>query len=301
MNSRLIIGFVASFVLLAGCTSGSGNELVGEVPGFESEDHGTVSGVVTNEELAPIVGARITLLEAMRTANTSEDGSFAVTGILPGTYQMFVEALGYQSVARRIDVVVGPNEPFRVTLEVLPVIEPYTELIIYRGFSICDFNAVYLSLTLALPGCGGKATIFETPVVDTWRYGVVEMRWQAPESMNLVSDNDDTTCLLDNSNPCFVWKIGRSPLRFDAAPLDQNFSRAPGYLYPAEAFNWVIAAYSAGMFQEEIQRSGTCLRPGEPPCSGVGMSLGTAFDLYVSMFHNEAPSDPTAYSAVPDG
>lgn len=298
----LVIVSVAS-TTLAGCVGssrGSGSDGLKVLDGDETTA-GLVNGVVTDPELLPIGGARVTLLELSRSTNTSDDGSFGFPNVPPGPYQLFIDALGYESIGRRIDVVVGDNPALRFILEPLAILEPYTEMIPKRGYTLCDVNAVYLSLTLALPGCEAKATVFHIPVQETWSYAIVEMRWQAQEAMNLVSDNDNDDCLLDNSDPCFIWKIGRSPMRFDARPLDQNFSRAPDYLYPQDAFNWVILGYSAGMFQEEIQGSGTCIRQGEPPCNGVGVSVGTTFDLYISIFHHEEPSDKEAYSAIPDG
>lgn len=123
--------------------------------------------------------------------------------------------------------------------------------------------------------------------------------------MHLISD-DDTNCGFGNSstNSCFFWRIGRSPLRLDAKPMDPAYVQWK-MLCP-EFFTWSLRGLDAGFLQQEINDAPTCALSYQTvvgytaPCGGLGIGYpGYRFDLYASIFLHEAPSDPAAYSAVP--
>lgn len=304
MHRALAVVGILAAASLAGCVgsetapAGAGPLATADEPAFGA-DTGALTGIVLTEELQPIAGALVALADSELQGTTAVDGRFTFSNLAPGPYRLLVQALGFQGVARNVDVAAGSAADVQVTLAKLAVVEPYIELLIYRGYSICDVNTIYISLTLALPGCEARRTVFNPIVNETWRFAIVEVEWQTNEAMNIVSDLDGT-CLLDNSNPCFIWLVKRSPARFEAKPQDANYTRYDQFLYPAEEFRWQLATFSAGLLQQEIADSPLCLRQGEPTCAGVGGSLGTAFDQYVSIFHHEEPSDPAVYSARPD-
>lgn len=295
--------------LFSGCVGGTADsESVGagvqESLAFDA-DTGAIRGLVTSTELQPIVGARITILETGVSTNTSADGSFFFSSLAPATHQLVFEALGYVSVARKVDVLAGEVAEVRVALEVLPIVEPYVELLIFRGFAICDVNAVLIIYSPGpIPGCTQMKSVFRVSVKDTWRYAIVEAAWKTQDSLHLTSDTD-STCLFgtSSSNPCYNWTTGRSPLRLDARPNTTWALAPPSFRYPEGAFTWVVNGFGAGLLQREIAETAACraFRPNGPPCGGVGFNaFGFAFDVYVSIFHLEPPDNPSVYSARPD-
>lgn len=302
---------VLLFVLgLSGCIGGSagssGVEAKVDVDASFSEDTGAIRGIVTSTELQPLAGARVTILELSREANTSEAGVFAFSEIPPGDYKLVVEALGYTSIARALSVLVGQITELNVALEVLPILEPYVELLIFRGFAVCDINAVFIILQTpsAVPGCNQLKGQFPVDVKETWRYGIFEAAWRSVDSLHFFADTDGT-CLFgtSSSNPCYEWKTGRSPLRLDAVPNATWHLAPPSFRYPTGAFKLILNGGGAGLLQKEISDSQVCKtgRPNGPECGGVGYNVfGFAYTVYVSIFHHEAPSDPKTYSAIPD-
>src|SRR5688572_20525603 len=74
---------------------------------------GSVSGVVTDSATgAPAAAARARLIEAHLEESIHEDGRFAFRGVVPGTYTLVVQRLGYRPAQRR--VVVQPAADTRV-------------------------------------------------------------------------------------------------------------------------------------------------------------------------------------------
>jgi hypothetical protein len=71
---------------------------------------GALRGTVQSADGSPLAGAAVTIEGAsggtVRNLDTREDGSFGVRMMLPGTYRILVEVIGYQPV-RRLGVVVA--------------------------------------------------------------------------------------------------------------------------------------------------------------------------------------------------
>src|SRR5579872_4744447 len=65
---------------------------------------GSISGHVLDPQMAPIVGATITITDPSRNftvmTRTGGEGSFLSAGLLPGSYSVSVEAPGFKRFAR---------------------------------------------------------------------------------------------------------------------------------------------------------------------------------------------------------
>ena len=305
MMRTLLVGLGLAATALAGCTGSEGSASAIEGVPFD-ETKGIISGRVTTDEYVPLSGATVGIPNPQSTVNTTSDGAFALGGLEPGEYDVYAQALGYESAARRVSVGAGQTVEVTFQLAALPVTTPYVELKIDRGYAVCDINAVFVILQApnTVPGCNQLKGQFPLQMKETWRYGVFEAQWRSTESLHFFADTDGT-CLFGttSSNPCYEWKTGRSPIRLEAKPNWTWALAPPTFVYPSGAFNLIINGGGAGLLQKEISDTIVCKtgRPNGPECGGVGYGLGFAYNVYLSVFHHEAPVEPTKYSAIPDG
>ena len=72
---------------------------------------GSIRGVVIDARTAaPVVDARVTIVEAPRESVTAPDGRFEFTSLQAGTYTLTVSRIDYAFVRRRIEVAAGSVE-----------------------------------------------------------------------------------------------------------------------------------------------------------------------------------------------
>lgn len=289
-------------VPLAGCTGGGEPGATADVgqPG----DVARLAGVVITEDLIPIEGAQVQVGDVPPVYSDAA-GAFEVGNVTPGAHRVVVQAIGFQGRAQTLDFVAGQVVEHQFTLSPVPVIEPYSEVLPFRGYMTCEVNAVILTYFLgnSTPGCEQRVGIHNIEMQSSWRHAVVEAAWETEDALHVVSDTD-TTCIFgqDSTNPCFRWETSASPLRFDAIPNTTWAHAPPEFTYPSDAFSWVLHSAGAGFLQPEMNQYPVCstIRPNGPTCTGVGPTLGFAFDEWVTVFHHEAPADPASYTALPD-
>ncbi len=76
---------------------------------------GAVTGRVTAAGGAPVVEARVSLVELGRQARTDVEGRFQFPGIPSGSYTLSVSAIGFKPVLRRV-VVADADQVINLTL-----------------------------------------------------------------------------------------------------------------------------------------------------------------------------------------
>lgn len=86
---------------------------------LHAQEQGNITGTVIDvEDNAPIVGARVSVLGTARGAMTKVDGSFTITNLKPGTYDLAISSLGYLSdTVRNVVVKVGQTGVWDVKLQ----------------------------------------------------------------------------------------------------------------------------------------------------------------------------------------
>jgi Carboxypeptidase regulatory-like domain/TonB dependent receptor len=89
----------------------------------QAQTTGSLSGTITDQANAVVAGATVTLqtnaATGERSAVTDSNGAFDFQALLPGTYQITVEASGFKkSIAREIVVSVNLNTQVNVQLEI---------------------------------------------------------------------------------------------------------------------------------------------------------------------------------------
>src|SRR5687767_861099 len=111
-------GFLAvlvAVVVAAGCVGDGGTASersstpasdVHEPGALLADGAGAIAGTVVNEETAPVVGALVGL-DATQTTTTDEAGRFSFKAVPPGSHELQIQALGYASIGRAVDVIEG--------------------------------------------------------------------------------------------------------------------------------------------------------------------------------------------------
>jgi hypothetical protein len=143
---------------------------------------------------------------------------------------------------------------------------------------------------------------YKADVGASWRYAIWEASWAASDQFIgfLVTPNP-FTC---DTQPCYGVTLGPPPLKLYGEPGKkmQNDTVFFGNTlkFPEGAFKTGVSGYHGGQFGHETT---TAMKPtGYCPkyCYGVGSEIERRFTIFGSIFHFQAPPNPTAYTAVPD-
>jgi hypothetical protein len=93
--------------------------LVGGLLGAQSP--GTLSGTILGPEGNPLPGVTVTAkspVSQRKTAETQQNGTFTISNLPSGSYNIEIRAVGYRSVAERnVDVAVGTRTTLNITME----------------------------------------------------------------------------------------------------------------------------------------------------------------------------------------
>lgn len=294
---------------LAGCVEGQagGASPQGEParPAPEpvvGSDTGAIRGTVTDEALSPVPNAQALVREAGATAVSDAGGVFTISGLPAGSYQLFVAALGYDSVARRVDVAAGEVTEVTVQLSAIPVAEPYRELFIFRGFFGCSWYVVIARGPCFFPGPDVNPYVFPQQnraffynIWPNWRTTYGELYWQ---QTSLATGTTLTMTLsYANRTTSHWWSSVES-----RPPLIQYCERDAEDWIGCNGGNQLPSAEP-----QEIPEEGIYIRQfvntGSAEVAGnrvpfFGMAFQQPIELYTSNFYWEPM--PEGYSAIED-
>lgn len=305
MGIRARCSLLVLALLSSGCVSNEGAAPQTAGPTGVAADTGVIRGLVTNTELQPIQGAVVTVPDLDRENATAEDGTFVFPDVPAGSFLVVVKASGYDSRAKRAEVRVAEESRLEFRLEALPVREPYSELFIHRGFSNCQF-ALWYTIVYVAGTCNSQALtskiIFRVEADANWSFAMHEIAWETDEWFS----DWIRLPLTASTQGYLIIRHGPSPLRIGAFPGQAAVgATSPNWNpFPPGPTTWENIVYYAGRLGRELNSttSGQCneLSNWDAGCVGVGPSLESAFDLFVTLFYHEPPPDPMAYTAVPD-
>ncbi len=337
------LGFVLLVaVILSGCTAAQstmpplGSQApVATGPAEYSDTTGAIEGVITDEEIQPIMGATVGLIQlpdAVRMTDAS--GRFVLSNLPPGTYQLSATALGYSAVARSVAVVAGQITETNLILSRLPTLTPYYETFPFTGFISCGVAFIRSTLPFDCNGVTGTGNTENWQelygscsdadnCVDgkpwwptTWNATLVEATWDSSANPDwLAFDYNDRNI---GYYGVYLRYRGLNPVRFlverCASYMDTDFGRAPTPCTDEEVANsgMHIETFYVGKNQQEthmvdqactdnttIPAYGTF--PGyQAGCYGIGPALDLKWQNWVTVFHIEQPTDIALFSARPD-
>jgi len=85
-------------------------------PSAAAQDTGSVEGSVVDETGAALPGANVVIPDTDRGSSTDASGTFELTGLEPGTYNLRASFVGYLSSTKQVQVEAGATSQVRFTL-----------------------------------------------------------------------------------------------------------------------------------------------------------------------------------------
>jgi hypothetical protein len=289
-------------------------------PAEFTEDTGAVSGTVLDDQGLPVEKGQVALAgDGFEEATTTDEaGRFAFSNVDPGSYRLFINALGYESVGKNVDVVVGEVTTVEVLLEPVAVAEPHAETQIGEGKVACSVRA-YPGVPLAgviEPGWYTGVAVCGLPVISDLRedqfliiYEIpegaqelyVEMEWESNQAtgkgLSVVLEHSGHA---NDPDYTFGSDIGESPLFIlaDEETMAQvaNTSEIDCLQETCELYTRVFAAANTTNLDWPTD-------PPDVPVFGpmhkrmldVGIVWEQRFTQYLTSFHNQTrPEDFTA-------
>jgi hypothetical protein len=149
MRAPLAAVLVAT-ILVAGCSGKPQADAAGvtDFSDFEedleaTESTGVIRGVVVDQAINPLAGARVEVTGLQRNTTTDGNGRFGFDDLAPGDYFLSASKPGYTDIQQTALVVAGVEEPkaVRIMLQAVPGSLPYFVPYSYTGFVSCSFKA----------------------------------------------------------------------------------------------------------------------------------------------------------------
>lgn len=280
--------------LLAGCSSGGPNA---EPAPTNTEpvgpDVGAIVGKILDPELKPVPGAQVAITSGLNEPQVSDAmGAFHFTNVQPGPQTFYVAAIGYQAVARSVDVTAGETTDVTITLAPIDSTEPYQALEIHKGFIACGSGVGVEGSGVTQVSCGAsdenQVFLFTYPFGADLSGILIEMTWTPSQALsrdlviNVEKEGCDVTCEADDT---FAQVQGCCYLRI---PITIDELSLPDGVKPATDFSegGVIQSRTFPAFGEM----------GAP----VTLFAGQEFFVYVEYAYRALPSDWETRSNIPE-
>ena len=180
---RINVSLVTLIVAAGGCVGNGGTTSVSSssLPAPASSaaplaDFGSITGVVTDDESQPITSARVVIVETSR--ETDVTGRFTFNDVEPATLRVIVDRLGYESVAKRVEVRAGEVTEASFTLKAIAALgEPYLRTHTGSVFINADwwYTAAYFN-PVADVGCERRCQIHHR-IEPKPAGGLLETEW----------------------------------------------------------------------------------------------------------------------------
>lgn len=282
-------------------------------PAAYDEVTGGIEGIVTDEEIQPLVGAIVGLLGTSNApVATDEGGRFSFSNLEPGTYNIGATMLGFESGSARAEVQAGQSTQVQIMLPVLPVEGPYSTLIIHRGKIE---HGLGLIRTATCANCGTDATRYEFKdgVPLDWQGLTIEVEWNTPDYLGIdFLDRNDQDSDDGRNKTGVYWRVRQqSPVHGFVERCGDyreteffGSQEVPCTEEETEDRNFLIENWYVGGYQQETHMLDPACQT--PPlnyrqgCYGVGYIPELVYTDYVTIWHYELPADVELYSAIPD-
>lgn len=191
MFRKLMLGVIV-IALLAGCAAPAEGARAGSVeappPEFDATT-GAISGVVSDDEARPIVGAQVGIQGDVHEQATVTDvtGKYTLSSVPPGKYQLFAQHLGYQATVRAVEVREGEVAEVRLVLVAIDVREGHSQIWFKPGYFECSWTGVGGTGPCFFPFVGQNSYV----PVDPWTNNKRQFDYLVGEGVMTVTNELD--------------------------------------------------------------------------------------------------------------
>lgn len=301
MRAVAIVALLLAGTLLAGCSSPSDNSPSESGPTFDdlglqaTSSTGVIRGVVVDDAIRPIAGAKVTLMgESPKEASTTDQGTFGFDGLPAATYFLKVHKAGYVDAQQSTDVVAGLADPpvVKVQLVADAANMPYVEDYVFEGFIECSATvgappAGYLSGALcSIP----NDLTPQTGNVTQDNFGVFYQLAKKPSWIQSEMTWDSTQALGGEMRLQYSWECDTN----NGFLCDHDVGGTSPLLLTANADD--IEVINHGDYSEELfvrvfnQESASSM-------STVGATIEQRFTIYTHIFYGYQPPEGWRFSS----
>jgi hypothetical protein len=273
-------------IVLAGCVGSQGQADAArgpQAPKAATDDpSANVRGLVVDDSQKPIADADVALLDIDKVTKTDATGAFAFASVAAGPHKLATQKLGYESVARNIEVGADGVQLQIVMVPVAVAQDVYAQLLIGQGYLACGayLTVVTISNLNVCPWDTNHKPRYEFPVDKATSKGVLqEITWSNSQALST-----DTYYV-------YLWyKPICNPTCNPTKKISEMSGKNPVRQYSD------ISKFKADE-DPFILSSMTFVGPdqGKP----VALVYQQKITHYVTVFHN-GQGDPDKYTAVPD-
>jgi predicted small lipoprotein YifL len=260
---------------------------------------GLIRGIVLDEALAPIAGAKVELVGLGTSQTATEAGAFLFNNLDPGTYFVSASKAGYAPAQQSSEVKADVAEPslIKIRLQRVPGAEPRAETLQFEGFISCGFKVLNIVFdrnycdplelnedksvvwfpTTGVPTYYQSETIWKsTQQLGT---GLVTIQWACAEGGSCSANGDARTCNVRGESPlvCF-GRVG---------------VEGEGGGQPLEATG--LGTDDKGLYVQMYSHCAACINA----VQGVGVVVNQQFQTFTTFFYNFEPEEGWLY--VNDG
>lgn len=155
------------------------------------ETTGAIEGAVLTPELFPVQDAVVGIPSLEIQTHTDAAGKFLLDHVEPGEHRVVVQAIGYESFARSVEVVAGQIVRAQFTIAVLPIAEPYHDVFPFSGYQSCQWYIGGTLSTCTLPYAQAYGAAHQNGV-NLSQYGLPEDPLPSRDKYNFTMTENHT-------------------------------------------------------------------------------------------------------------
>src|SRR3712207_1627998 len=214
---------------------------------FAQLETGQITGRVTDPNGAVVPGAAVAVKSvetgAVRNATADEEGVYSVTNLLPGLYDVTVEAQSFAKSTQRVQVTVGARASLETQLSVTAITGETVDVVAGAGVEV---NTQTQELSNVVSG----EQIRELPTVTRNPYNLVQLSGNAQTDDPSTSANDTagTSTYRGAGASLNGQRAASTNILLDGADNNNSYTATVGQLIPLDSvqeFRVVTSNFSA--------------------------------------------------------